>query len=81
MGLDYTVPVAVQVLKSVLYVLYDIFLLRGISHWSCVDWVIQDVQFAIQLLESVLYVLCDLSLYLGLCRWGWTTLYQSLSSS
>ncbi len=27
MGLDYIVPVAVQVLKSVLYVLYDTFLL------------------------------------------------------
>jgi hypothetical protein len=32
MGLDYTVPVAVQVLKSVLYVLCDLS-----PTWACVD--------------------------------------------
>jgi hypothetical protein len=32
MGLDHTVPDAVQVLKSVLYVLYDLSLT-----WACAD--------------------------------------------
>jgi hypothetical protein len=58
MGLDYTVPVAVQLLKSVLNELYDTSLLPGHVQMGLDN----TVPFTFQLFKSILHVLCDLSL-------------------